>query len=194
MIHSVQLRRFKRFADQTFELPSTGMTICAGPNSSGKSTLLHGLAVWSFGVLVVKQFKGHAAILEGYTGQGAGISDDDFTPINIPGLRHLWQNLKSQILGEGYSMSVTVKWTDLHDAKERVLTMAFSLVQDRLFIKAEHSNLNETSKVPTVVYVPPVAGLDAREEFATAPKRRAMLGRGCVFRSIRPLIPTTSGH
>lgn len=184
MISQVRLRRFKRFADQTFNLDSDGLTICAGPNSSGKSTLLHGLAVWAFGVLVLKQFKGPEAILEGYKGQGAGISDDDFTPINLPDLRHLWQNLKTQIPGEGYSMSVTVKWVD-EGQNEQVLTMSFSLVQDRLYIKPEDSNLTPNSTIPTVVYVPPVAGLDAREEFATAPKRRAMLGRGLAGAVLR---------
>lgn len=190
MIKEVRLKRFKRFKSETFDLHRDGLIICAGPNSSGKSTLLHALAVWAFGVTVVRQFKGDDAIRSGYSGQGAGISDDDFTPINIPDLKHLWHNLKTQLPGEGYSMSISAKWDELNDSDhtvviERELSMAFSLVQDRLYIKAEHSNLEKGSKIPSVIYVPPVAGIDAREEFATPPKRRAMLGRGLAGAVLR---------
>jgi predicted ATPase len=183
MIKEVHLKRFKRFEREEFLLKDKGLTICAGPNSSGKSTLLHALAVWSFGVTVVRQFKGKEALFEGYDGQGAGLSKDDFTPINIPDLRHLWYNLKSQLPNEGYSMAITVKWDD--PKGERHLTMAFSLVQDRLFVKAVESNLDGNTDIPQIVYVPPVAGVDAREEYATLAKRRAMLGRGLAGAVLR---------
>lgn len=189
MIKEVQLKKFKRFEDETFKLNDNGLIVCAGPNSSGKSTLLHALAVWSFGLSVVRQFKGDAALRAGYKGQGAGISDDDFTPINIPDLKHLWFNLKYGGQAASYSMSITVKWDELNNPSgmpvERRLTMAFSLVQDRLYIKADQSNLDLDTAIPSVVYVPPVAGLDAREEFATVPKRRTMLGRGLAGAVLR---------
>ncbi len=190
MIKELHLRRFKRFEDETFNLHADGLTICAGPNSSGKSTLLHALAVWAFGVAVVRQFKGEESVRMGYKGQGAGISDDDFTPISIPDLKHLWLDLKTQLPGQGYSMSITARWDEItadggNSAVDRHLTMAFSLVQDRLYIKAESSNLDDKAKIPTVIYLPPVAGIDAREEFATAPKRRAMLGRGLAGAVLR---------
>ena len=183
MIYEVHLKRFKRFENERFQLKQNGLTICAGQNSSGKSTLLHAIAVWTFGVSVVRQFKGDKALLKNYKGQGAGLSDDDFTPINIPNLRHLWYNLKSQLPGEGYSMAITVKWSEC-GAKHRI-TMSFSLVQDRLFVKPTNSNLTSLVNIPEVVYVPPVAGVDSREEFATPAKRRAMLGRGLAGSVLR---------
>ena len=132
MFKEVRVRNFKRFTDQRFELNPKGLTICAGPNNHGKSTLLHALAVWAFGVSVVQRFKGSVAITKGYSGQGAGISRDDFTPINIPDLKHLWHNLKSAGPDQGYSMSITVTWDEDKDSVPgppvlRTLTMAFSL-------------------------------------------------------------------
>lgn len=190
MIKEVTVTKFKRFANETFNFAGRNLIVCAGPNSSGKSTLLHALAVWAFGVSVVRQFKGERALRSGYSGQGAGISDDDFTPINIPDLKHLWNNLKYGGAAASYSMSITVKWEDPEillgaPLTLRTLTMAFSLVQDRLYIKASQSNLEPDSKIPSIVYVPPVAGVDAREEFATVPKRRAMLGRGLAGAVLR---------
>ena len=44
MIREVTLRRFKRFNDQTFRLD--GHVVLAGPNQSGKTTLLQAIAVW----------------------------------------------------------------------------------------------------------------------------------------------------
>ena len=44
MIRRVRLANFKRFPDQTFELDGT--TVLAGPNNSGKSTLMQAIALW----------------------------------------------------------------------------------------------------------------------------------------------------
>ena len=183
MITKVHVQRFKRFEVETFDLKTHGLTICAGPNSSGKSSLLQALAVWSFGVMILRHFRGKNSLTEGYNGQGAGLSKDDFTPVNIPDLRHLWYNLKSQIPGEGYSMAITVSW--VRDGKEKELTISFSLVQERLYAKATASNLTEQDEPPRIVYLPPVAGVDAREEFATPAKRRALLGRGLAGSVLR---------
>lgn len=43
MIGRVRLANFKRFRDQTFELDDA--TVLAGPNSSGKSTLLQAITL-----------------------------------------------------------------------------------------------------------------------------------------------------
>ena len=44
MIRHVRLANFKRFRDQTFELDA--VTVLAGPNNSGKSTLLQAITLW----------------------------------------------------------------------------------------------------------------------------------------------------
>ena len=47
MIGHVTFHRFKQFKDETFEL-RPGVTLLAGGNNAGKSSVLHGLAVWEF--------------------------------------------------------------------------------------------------------------------------------------------------
>lgn len=44
MIHKVAIRRFKRFGDLEFVLP--GHVVIAGPNNTGKTTLLQAIATW----------------------------------------------------------------------------------------------------------------------------------------------------
>ncbi len=188
MIRSIELRRFKRFKAGTIEILGKGTTLLAGPNNSGKSTLLHALAVWSFCVFVLRRGKGDEALMTSFSGQGYGISDDDFNPINLPDLKHLWYGLKTQIPGEeGYSLSIKVDWqhpvVGYHSLK-----VALSLTNDRLFIRADETTLEDCDALPEIVYLPPVAGLDAKEPFATPALRRAMLGRGLAGSVLRNVL------
>ena len=52
MIRRVTLRRFKRFEETTFVIP--GNVVVAGPNNTGKTTLLQAIAAWS---LVLNRWK-----------------------------------------------------------------------------------------------------------------------------------------
>lgn len=188
MITSIELRRFKRFEERKISISGSGTTLLAGPNNSGKSTLLHALAVWSFCVFVLRRGKGDEAICDGYSGQGYGISDDDFNPINLPDLKHLWYGLKTQIPGEeGYSLSIKLNWNHPDEGAHH-LRVSLSLTNDRLFIRADESSLVNCDALPEVVYLPPVAGLDAKEAFATPALRRAMLGRGLAGSVLRNVL------
>jgi predicted ATP-dependent endonuclease of OLD family len=45
MIRKVTLRRFKRFEEVVFDIP--GHIVLAGPNNTGKTTLLQAVAGWA---------------------------------------------------------------------------------------------------------------------------------------------------
>ena len=45
MIHTVRIRGFKRFGEVEFRLP--GHVVLAGPNNTGKTTVLQAIASWS---------------------------------------------------------------------------------------------------------------------------------------------------
>lgn len=45
MIQRLVVRRFKRFAEAEFVLP--GHLVLAGPNNTGKTTVLQAVAAWS---------------------------------------------------------------------------------------------------------------------------------------------------
>jgi DNA polymerase III delta prime subunit len=188
MISSVGMKRFKKFVNEEITVSSDGITLLAGPNNSGKSTLLHALAVWSFCVFVLRRGKGDEAVLIGYTGQGYGVSDDDFNPINLPDLKHLWSNLKAQIPGEeGYSLSIGISWSR-PQLGSHSLKISLSLTNDRLFIRCDETDLSDPSALPEIVYLPPVAGLVAKEPFASPAVRRSMLGRGLAGSVLRNVL------
>lgn len=174
MLTKVILKNFKRFDDTTLTLKSKGVSLLTGGNNSGKSSLLQAISIWSFCKLVVETQKGFDHLLEGKGGTGSGINIDDFTPLNIPSLDYLWTNLK---VDRKYSLSIECHWDD-NTGADKFLGFSLSLVQERLFIKQDKSNLQVSDFIPNVVYIPPFAGIEVREEYYSQAKRRQLLGKG----------------
>lgn len=188
MLHSVTLTKFKKFTDTTFELVPEGITFLAGGNNSGKSTLLQAIAVWEFCRLILENERGRGSLLAGYSGQGLGLSNDEFSPISVASLKHLWTNLTTQSIGsDGYSLAIECKWVDAAGT-EKYLKLALALTNDRLFVKQVGSNLLATDVLPTVAYLPPFAGIVSKENKMSAADRRSMIGRGLAGGIIRNLI------
>lgn len=186
VIHRVALTKFKKFAQTEIELKPYGVTFLAGGNNSGKSTLLQAIAVWSFCQVVLSMERGRASLLPGYTRQGLGLSDDEFSPVAIASLKHLWTNLKTQSSGEdsGYILKIRCDWNDENN-DEKFLRVALALANDRLFIKVDETNLLEDDKIPPIAYLPPFAGISSRENLMSGGERRAMIGKGLAGGVIR---------
>lgn len=189
MIKTLSLKNFKRFSKGSFNLHAQGISFLAGGNNSGKSTLLQAIAVWEFCRMVLEMERGEAALLSGYKGQGLGLSDDEFSPVAVASLKHLWSNLKTQEPGaaNGYTLQIRCDWHDGSGAAKH-LAIDLALANDRLFIKAGASNLVLGDKAPTVAYLPTFAGITNRENRMSGAERRAMVGRGLAGGVIRNLL------
>ena len=187
MITRVSFHRFKQFRDQTFAL-NPGVSLLGGGNNSGKSTILHGLAVWEFCRTALEMERGADLFLGGYTGQGIGLGDDEFSPINVPSLKHLWTNLKTQKDTErdGYTLKIRCDWGERTGA--RYLEFALSLSNDRLFVKPTQSNLVVGDAVPRLAYLPPFAGMTDREMRLTGAIRRRRIGEGLAGAVLRNVL------
>lgn len=130
-------------------------------------------------------------------GEGFGMSAEEFLPIAVPTLNHLWTNLKTQLSNEekvawpdrypGYIMRIRCIW-DYKEQIDRMLEIGLSLVNDRLFIRVTNSNLSCEDYIPTIVYLPTFAGVLPKENKATIAERRAYLGRGMAGSVIRNMI------
>jgi len=190
-ILKVTFHRFKQFRDQAFELSPGPVTLLAGGNNSGKSSMLHGLAVWEFCRSVIEAEKGPDAFLSDTVQsgqQGMGMGDDEFSPINVPSLKHLWTNLRSQKESEpdGYTLSIACSWID--SGAERSLEFAFSLANDRLFVRVNASDLVAGDIIPRMAYLPPFAGITDREMRLPGAIRRRRLGEGLAGAVLRNLL------
>ena len=190
MIKKIELTKFKKYKRQTIYLRPKGITILAGGNNSGKSTLLHSIAVWEFSKLILELEKGKQSLLQNNKEQGLGISADEFLPIAIPSLKHLWTNLKTRKEEDdvdGYNLKIKCFW-DSDNNEEKFLEISLSLVNDRLFIKATHSNLNENDYIPTAAYLPTFAGILEKENKVSLAERRKYIGKGLAGSVLRNLL------
>lgn len=86
MISRVRIVRFKRFVDQEFDL-SGGPILLAGPNNSGKTTLLHAISVWN---LAVQRWKAERGTEGGQ--RRISVVLDEFTALPLREMNLLWLN------------------------------------------------------------------------------------------------------
>jgi predicted ATPase len=94
MIKRVKLSKFKRFADQKFELEDS--IILAGPNNAGKSTLLQAIATWKLGFdRWMAQRKGGKAVKR----TGVPITRAEFTAVPLREMNLLWEDRR--VSGDG---------------------------------------------------------------------------------------------
>jgi len=88
MITRVRLEYFKRFGDETFEIGDN--IVLAGPNNSGKTTLLQAISVWHFGFQ--KWLAEHAESSQAKQRIGVPVTRKDFTAIPLREMDLLWSD------------------------------------------------------------------------------------------------------
>lgn len=199
MIKKVQVKNFKKYRDQAFNIHTNGVSLFVGGNNSGKSTVIHALAIWEFCKMILAHEQGNGVFLERNMGKGEGfgMSAEEFLPVAVPSLNHLWTNLKVQIPRTspfapkdkypGYTLRISCMWDSLCK-DDLFLEIGLSLVNDRLFMRITNTNLSEEDKIPSLVYLPTFAGVLPKERRATIAERRAYLGQGMAGSVLRNMI------
>jgi predicted ATPase len=188
MIEQLSFHRFKRFREASFDFRPSGVTLVAGGNNSGKTSILQGLGVWEFCKVVILQERGPDTLLAGHARQGIGMSDSDFSPINVPTLKHLWTNLSAQRDGEpdGYTAKIRATWRT--SGASKFLEFGLSLANDRLFIKVTDSNLGAGDHIPRVAYLPPFSGMTDQEQRLPVAIRTRLVGQGLAGAVLRNVL------
>lgn len=181
MIKKVVLHNFKQFKDKTFELNANALTLLAGSNNSGKSTLLEALSTWEFCKNLLVYAKGKYAVTKSGRADGLGVTLDEFTPINIPSFKYLWTNLNFQ---GSYTLSICCYW-DSSCGEEKYLSIGLSLTQERLFIKKKDSNVEDADCLPRIAYLPTFAGISKKEQWYSPAMRNMLIGQGLAGSVLR---------
>jgi len=88
MIRLVTLKGFKRFTDTTFPIP--GHVVLAGPNNTGKTTLLQAIAAWELGFRKWREIGDFNPRRNGY--QWADLERLAFSAVAVRSFEMLWQN------------------------------------------------------------------------------------------------------
>ncbi len=181
MITKVVVENFKRFDREEFDLEDN--IVLAGPNNSGKSTLLQALATWSLALDRWQLGKGRQTT--GGAGRapkirtGQPITRKDFTAIPLREFKLLWNNTltalskaelkNSQRPGEPRLVHITVKGTSgLTYANPWSLTMEMRYQStEQIYVKPvglSGSDVPEQAVHLSLVHCPPFSGIGADEK------------------------------
>ena len=180
MIEKVEISNFKKFDTLSFEVKDR--LVVAGPNNSGKTTLLQSVILWSE---IASQWMD--------TGFGSSREDDgNYRSVNLNLLRvwsvpladfdHLWKDKNVQ-----YPVSIWLH-TDQWKIGFEVLYKENELAAVRPVKRVSEKDLEKYMEKPLVpVYIPPLSGLDIREPFfnpVVIPARLARAQAGSVLRNL----------
>ena len=182
----IELENFKRFSKINIDVNENGLSLISGVNNSGKTSLLHALAVWEYTKILLVNYRGKESLLEDYdtNKNGLGVAPESFSPISIPSLKYLW---KDQRANGSYALKVKVGWKGA-DNKNLFLELAYTLNGNNFAIKKSNSNLSINDTIPTIAYLPPFGGMSESESWLSIADRRKLIGKGQAGSVIRNLL------
>lgn len=182
MIRKVRVQGFKRFGDETFVFP--GHVVLAGPNNTGKTTVLQAIAAWG---LALDRFRSHNDFGKhrgAYT--KVPIARQAFSAVPLRTFDLLWRD-------RSYTGAITITiecdgWTLpmelIADSSEQVYVRPH---------EAFDSHRLRGVELP-VVFVPPMTGLSVEEPVYQRPKVDHLLGQAKPGEVLRNLLVEASGQ
>ncbi len=210
MITRITLRNLKQFQEQSFT-DLGRFHLLVGQNNSGKSTLLHALAIWQF---CVEEFR--ASKRRG--DRGTEIILPNFTQLPLPDFRLLWYNKverrypeteeidpitrRPKRRQEFISVEIEVEWrTDAGETNVFAVRLRYETRQSvyatplkgwENFRKLDANGDLQRSAFPRIVYVPPTSNIEDREQWIDDSVIRARVGRGQPGSVVRNMLLRTA--
>ena len=179
MIHTIRIRRFKRFDEVEFRLP--GHVVLAGPNNTGKTTVLQAIASWSLALQRWRELN-HFNPGTGY--KRAPIARQTFAAVPLRSFDTLWKNRQ-------YQKNKPIEIELRHDAGWSV-TMEFTAdSSEQIFVRpTKHGSGPEVIRRLDLqtVFVPPMTGLSTDEPLYQPPMIEQLLGLGRPGEVLRNLL------
>lgn len=177
MIRRVTIKRFKRFQETTIDFPEH--VILAGPNNSGKTTVLQAIATWNLALSewrTLNDFQRHGG---SYTRKP--ITRSTFSSVPLRNFDLLWKDRQYRGILEVEIQSM-VGWTVvmefIADSTEQIYVRPKSTI--------EPEDLREINL--DIAYVPPMSGLSTDEPVFQKPYLEQRLGMAKPGEVLRNLI------
>lgn len=175
MIRRVIIDGFKRFDKVEFALP--GHIVVAGPNNTGKTTLLQAIAAWNLSLIRWKELNDFQRHGGGYT--KAPIARQAFSPVALRAFDLLWRNRQ-------YRGRIGIKVCTDDWALEMKLEADST---EQIYVRPEPLDPEIVRRVAlTTAFVPPMTGLSVDEPVYTRPKLDQLLGQGKPGEMLRNLL------
>ena len=182
MIHTVRIRGFKRFDEVEFRLP--GHLVLAGPNNTGKTTVLQAIASWSLALQRWRELDNFSA-RQGYA--RAPIARQAFTAVPLRSFDLLWTDRR-------YRKRSPVEIEIRHDAGWSITMEFIADSTEQIYVRPTADVTADTlrSLELQAVYVPPMTGLDTNERLFQPVAVEQLLGLGRPGEVLRNLLVAAS--
>ena len=182
MIRTVRIRGFKRFDEVEFRLP--GHLVLAGPNNTGKTTVLQAIASWSLALQRWRELDNFSA-RQGYV--RAPFARQAFTAVPLRSFDLLWTDRR-------YQKRNPVEIEIRHDAGWSITMEFIADSTEQIYVRPTADVTADTlrSLELQAVYVPPMTGLDTNERLFQPVAVEQLLGLGRPGEVLRNLLVAAS--
>lgn len=182
MIRTVRIRGFKRFDEVEFRLP--GHLVLAGPNNTGKTTVLQAIASWSLALQRWRELDNFSA-RRGYV--RAPFARQAFTAVPLRSFDLLWTDRR-------YRKRSSVEIEIRHDAGWSITMEFIADSTEQIYVRPTADVTADTlrSLELQAVYVPPMTGLDTNERLLQPVAVEQLLGLGRPGEVLRNLLVAAS--
>jgi hypothetical protein len=188
MITKVVVNYLKKFESQEFVL--SDHIILAGPNNSGKTTLLQAIMIWNTAMRRWMEKRGPNTGSKARERTGVPISRKDFTPVPLREMNLLWHNTatglkkhelpEGQKLGQPRVLSVTLEGKT--DGETWSSTFEFRYTSSEQITVKPAGDTDVPVPMSAcdlkVVHVPPFSGIGAEETGYDVPYQNLLVGQG----------------
>lgn len=201
MITQVKISHFKRFgAEETFDL-SGNVTLLAGPNNSGKSTVLQAMAAWNLALQHWLSERGRRA-----GPKRISLTVDEFTAAPVRELNLLWENRRTAVAhktsqgkatSEARPIVVTLAGDGAAPADAWQLAIEFMYASPKLIYARPFDPRKGASARLTIpagaeqlrlVHIPPFSGLETEEPYRDLGIQNRLIGQGRPGEIVRNLL------
>ena len=176
MIHTVRIRGFKRFGEVEFRLP--GHVVLAGPNNTGKTTVLQAIASWALALRRWREINDFNP-RRGYT--FAPFARQAFVSVPLRSFDLLWTDRE-------YQDAIEIELR--HSAGWSVTMELRADSTEQIYVRPTSDASSETLRTLDlgVVFIPPMTGVGIDEPVFQHPKIEQFLGLGRPGEVLRNLL------
>ena len=179
MIRSVGIRGFKRFREVEFRLP--GHVVLAGPNNTGKTTLLQAIASWALALRRWRELNDFNR-RNGY--RKVPIARQAFAAVPLGSFDLLWTDRR-------YHGQIEIELR--HDDGWTVTMEFISDSTEQVYVRPARDSTADLREIELqAVFVPPMTGLGTDEPLLQWPKIEQLLGLGRPGEVLRNLLTDAS--
>ena len=178
MIHTVRIRGFKRFGEVEFHLP--GHVVLAGPNNTGKTTVLQAIASWSLALRRWREL-GDFNPRQGY--KRAPIARQAFVSVPLRNFDLLWVN-------RSYHRNNPIEIEVRHGSGWSVTMELIADSSEQIYVRPKANVPSEVLRELDlhVAFIPPMTGIGTDEPVFQPPKIEELLGLGRPGEVLRNLL------